>query len=89
MTNNEAVKCMNAFNTICEEADRSALVSSEDCNYWVFERGYQAAMQELAMAAKVKEVQKPADFTSQMLANGFALLEELNPSKKNLVRSHH
>lgn len=86
MTNNEAVKCMNAFNTICEEADRSALVSSEDCNYWVFERGYQAAMQELAMVAKVK---KPADFTSQMLANGFALLEELNPSKKNLVRSHH
>jgi hypothetical protein len=55
----------------------------------VFERGYQAAMQELAMAAKVKESQKPADFTSQMLANGFALLEDLNPSKKNLARSHH
>ncbi len=86
MTNNEAVKCMNAFNTICEEADRSALVSSEDCNYWVFERGYQAAMQELAMVAKVK---KPADFTSQMLANGFALLEEFGPGKKKFASSAH
>ncbi len=85
---------MAAFSAICDEADRSELVSSEDCNYWVFESGYQAAKQELAMAAKVKEVQKPADFASQMLANGFALLEELNPIKekliaKNLARSHH
>jgi hypothetical protein len=87
MTNNEAEKCMAAFKETCDEADRSELVSSEDCNYWVFESGYQAAMQELSMAAKVKELQKPADFASQMLANGFALLEEFNPSKKNLARS--
>jgi hypothetical protein len=89
MTNNEAVKCMNAFNAICDEADRSELVSSEDCNYWVFERGYQAAMQELAMAAKIKEVQKPTDFASQMLANGFALLEEFGPGKKKFASSAH
>jgi hypothetical protein len=83
MTNYEAENCMAAFKAICESADRSELVSSEDCHYWVFESGYQAAMQELSMAAKVKEVQIPADFASQMLANGFALLEKYNPEKRN------
>ena len=69
-----ADKCMEAFKTICDATDSSDLVSSEDWNYWVFESGYKAAMQERSKTAKLNVTQKPADYVSQMLANGFALL---------------
>ncbi len=52
MNNDEADKCMDAFKEICEEADHSELVGSEGCAYWVFERGYQAGMQEMAIKNK-------------------------------------
>ncbi len=38
---------MEAFKTLCDELDDNQLVGTEECQYWVFERGYRAAMQEL------------------------------------------
>lgn len=82
MNNDEADKCMDAFKEICEEADRSELAGSDECAYWVFERGYQAAMQEMAIKNKHMNARQPIDVVSDMLANGFALLEESKKSKK-------
>jgi hypothetical protein len=39
--------CLNAFNALCEELGASKLVSSEECQYWMIERGYKAALDEL------------------------------------------
>ena len=72
MKNDEADKCMYAFKKICKEADRSDLAGSDECAYWVFERGYLAAMQELAIKTKLVNAHKQIDVVSDMLANGFA-----------------
>jgi hypothetical protein len=37
---------MEAFKDLCEEIEDSELVNSEEAQYWVFERGYRAAVQE-------------------------------------------
>ena len=81
MNNDEADKCMDAFKDICEEADRSELVGSDECAYWVFERGYLAAMQEMAIKNKNMNAHQSIDVVSDMLANGFSLLEESKKSK--------
>lgn len=47
MNNYDVNACKKGFNALCEEADETNLVSSEDCQYWVYERGYQAAMQDI------------------------------------------
>jgi hypothetical protein len=39
--------CLEAFNQLCDELSISKLVSAEECQYWKFERGYQAALNEL------------------------------------------
>ena len=39
--------CFVAFNELCVEVDQSELLNSEECQYWVFERGYRAAIQDL------------------------------------------
>ena len=82
MNNDDAEKCMAAFKDICEEADRSTLIDSDECAYWVFERGYQAAMQAVAIKNKLMNVHKTIDAVSDMLANGFALLEVSGKTKK-------
>jgi hypothetical protein len=38
---------LKAFNQLCDELSTSKLVSSEECQYWMFERGYEAALKEL------------------------------------------
>jgi hypothetical protein len=53
MASYDAEVCMNAFIKLCEEVENSGLISSEDCQYWVFERGYIAAMDEVLEAIKV------------------------------------
>ena len=89
MKNNEADNCMDAFKKICDEADRSELVGSDECAYWVFERGYEAAMQEMAIKTKPVNAHQPIDMVSDMLANGFSLLEESKKSKnKSTARSN-
>lgn len=82
MKNDEADKCMDAFKKICEEADRSDLVGSDECAYWIFERGYQAALQEMVIKTKLVNAHQPIDVVSDMLANGFPLREESKKSKK-------
>ena len=39
--------CLSAFNALCEELSTSKLVSLEECQYWLFERGYNAAVEVL------------------------------------------
>ena len=39
--------CFKAFNVLCEELDTSELVTTEDFQYWMFERGYKAAMEKM------------------------------------------
>jgi hypothetical protein len=39
--------CLEAFNALFEELSVSKLVSLEECQYWMFERGYKAALAEL------------------------------------------
>ena len=44
ITENSAA--MESFNDLCDELENSELVGAEECQYWVFERGYRAAVQE-------------------------------------------
>jgi len=48
--------CFDAFNNLCDELRSSDLVGIDDCQYWLFERGYQAALEKLIsnMAAAAK-----------------------------------
>ena len=39
--------CLTAFNALCEELTTSKLVGLEECQYWLFERGCNAAVEEL------------------------------------------
>ena len=41
------MKSLSAFAEFCDEVEQSALADSTDCQYWVFERGYKAAMQQI------------------------------------------
>jgi hypothetical protein len=50
--------CLQAFTKLCEEAERSELVSSEDCQYWLFESGYKAAMEEMVAIIHAGKVEK-------------------------------
>ena len=65
----EANACMRAFGKFCEEAERNELTSSEEYQYWVFERGYLAAMQEAAKVIKLRHAGRSVDLDLQMTAN--------------------
>ena len=45
MNNYDVNACLNTFSQLCDDTERSELVSAEECQYWVFEAGYMAAMQ--------------------------------------------
>jgi hypothetical protein len=70
-----ADKCMDAFKKICDEADQSELISSEECHYWVFEQGYKAAIREIASTTKRKHSASAMDLATESLMHGFNLLE--------------
>lgn len=44
--------CLESFGQLCEEASKSDLVSDEECQYWVFERGYLAAIDTIMRLAE-------------------------------------
>ena len=46
MTTNESNLCLAAFNSLCEELDKSELVDLAECQYWLFELGYKAALEQ-------------------------------------------
>ena len=47
MNMTESNLCLDAFNRLCDELDASKLLSKEECQYWIFERGYIAALEEM------------------------------------------
>ena len=47
MNDYDATACADSFSQLCDEAERSELVTAEECQYWVFEQGYKAAMEEM------------------------------------------
>jgi hypothetical protein len=44
--------CMEAFQTLCDEVHGNENMNLYECQYWVFERGYRAAVQELMAIAE-------------------------------------
>ncbi len=68
---------MEAFKKVCDQADQSELVSSEECHYWVFEQGYKLAMQEIASIAESTKLDESVDHVTESLMHGFNLLERL------------
>ena len=47
MSITESNLCLDAFNRLCDELNASKLLSKEECQYWIFERGYVAALEEM------------------------------------------
>jgi hypothetical protein len=39
--------CLKAFNELCEQLTTSKLLNLEECEYWMFESCYKAALDEL------------------------------------------
>lgn len=58
MNNYDAESCMQAFSSLCAEVENNPLASTEDCQYWVFERGYKAAMEEILKVISVEQSEK-------------------------------
>jgi hypothetical protein len=59
--------CMEAFQTLCDEVHSNENMSLYECQYWVFERGYRAAVQELMTIAETGVQMKK--FVSPKLQN--------------------
>lgn len=45
MSFNDNSSAMEAFKVLCDELECSDLMNTDECQYWVFERGYRAAIQ--------------------------------------------
>ncbi len=58
MNDYDVKACMTAFSKLCDEVEGSELVSIEDCQYWVFERGYKAAMEEMIKTIEAGQLEK-------------------------------
>lgn len=69
MNNYDANACVSAFSKFCEETERNELTSSEDCQYWVFERGYAAAMQAVAKVITLRQFNRSTELKSQLAAS--------------------
>ncbi len=53
MDSTDCYVCFKAFNVLCDELNTSELVATEEFQYWVFERGYKAALETFANVLKV------------------------------------
>lgn len=69
MDDYDANACMSAFGKFCEAAERNELTSSEEYQYWVFERGYLAAMQEIAKVIQLRQSVRSVDFDLQITSS--------------------
>ena len=47
--------CYEAFSGMIEEVRKSELADVDECQYWMFERGYRAAIQGLLEILETKE----------------------------------
>lgn len=58
MSFNDNSAAMEAFKLLCDELERSDLMNTDECQYWVFERGYRAAIQNLIDIMETGQQQK-------------------------------
>ena len=65
MDNTDRDACFKAFNVLCEELNSSELVATEEFQYWVFERGYIAALETFANVQKIDNKFLNAAWSSQ------------------------
>ena len=72
MNEYDANTCVNAFGKFCEDAERNELTSSEEHQYWVFERGYQAAMLEIAKVMQLRQNVRSIDLGTPVTYNSAA-----------------
>jgi hypothetical protein len=70
---NDINACLSAFGNLCKEADYHELVNEDNYQYWIFERGYQAAMQEVAKVVKLRQSDRDVDLNLQRSTNRAAL----------------
>jgi hypothetical protein len=69
MNISENSAAMDAFKALCDELDMSNLVGSEECQYWVFERGYRAAVEDFIKIMQTgQQVKKFGSPTLQAIA---------------------
>ena len=74
MESTDCDACFKAFNVLCEEFSSPDLIASEEFQYWVFERGYKAALETFANEQKVDAKFLDAGwFTQPSLEQDFAL----------------
>jgi hypothetical protein len=68
MNKYDADACIKAFSDLCNEVEADTLASTEDCQYWVFERGYKAAMEEILKVISVEQSEKssPEDMAKKL-----------------------
>ncbi len=59
--------CVAAFSKFCDNAERNELVNSADCQYWVFEQGYLAAMKEIAKIVQPRHDAGAIDLSQQLI----------------------
>ena len=58
MSDYDVNACMSAFGKFCDEVEGSELVNIDDYQYWVFERGYKAAMEEMIKTIQAGQLEK-------------------------------
>lgn len=74
MDNTDCDTCFKAFNDLCEELSSSGLLTTEELQYWVFERGYKAALEAFANVQKMDANFLDAAWSTQpSLEQDFAL----------------
>lgn len=60
----DANACIDTFCKLCEEAMLSGLITAEECQYWVFEYGYQSANASIATFSKLCDEADNSDLIS-------------------------
>ena len=74
MDSTDCDACFKVFNVLCEELSSSELIAAEEFQYWVFERGYNAALETIANVQKVDAQFLDVAWSSQTsLEQDFAL----------------
>ena len=74
MDSSDCDACFKVFNVLCEELSSSELIVREELQYWIFERGYNAALETIANVQKVDAQFLDVAWSSQpSLEQDFAL----------------
>ena len=89
MSYNDIEACMQAFNDLCDEANESDLIDAADCQFWVFERGYQAAIIDIIRALNASILPKiPLDNNMNVLPAAFVTALVAKAVEKSNIIKH-